>query len=348
MPGMSSPPIRTVLIEDSAFMRKVIGDILKTDDSVQLVGVANNGREGLQMALNLKPDVVITDMVMPDYDGMYVVNSVMEQCPAPIILLSSLEKTDARIFDALRFGAFEFIDKPTDIHRQQESQYKLLDLIKQASRTDVGRLKARQQAKRNTSAHSFDEGQYEIIVIGASTGGPSAVEYLITNLPANLQLPVVVAQHMPARFLETFSQRLNECSPLPVRLARKGEMLKGGHVYLAPGDANMRIEKSHLTGLPMVVLTETQYKEYNHPSVDCLFESAAAKYGSRCIGVILTGMGRDGSVGLKKIRDAGGYTLAQDEASCVVYGMPKAAWESGAVRQMVTLKQIPGFIVSCL
>ncbi|MBL0741101.1 chemotaxis-specific protein-glutamate methyltransferase CheB [Chryseolinea lacunae] len=345
---MVRPRIRTVLIDDSAFMRKVIGDMLKSDDTIDLVGVANNGQDGTQMALTLKPDVVVTDMVMPDYDGVYVVNAVMEKHPVPIILLSSLEKTDTRIFDALQHGAFEFIDKPTDIHRLDHGQYKLLDLIKQASRTDISRLKGKQKAKQNANHHSFDQTHYEIVVIGASTGGPGAVEYIINNLPKNLALPVIIVQHMPARFLETFSQRLNENSPLTVRLARKGETLKGGIVYLAPGDANMRIDKSHLTGAPMVVFTEKQFKEYNHPSVDCLFESVAEKYGPQAIGVILTGMGKDGTQGMKKIREAGGFTIGQDEASCVVYGMPKAAFESGAVRQVVALKEIPGFIVSCL
>lgn len=341
--------IRTLLIEDSAFMRKVIGDIIRSDDSLDLVGIANNGREGSAMALELKPDVVITDMIMPEYDGMYVVQSVMEKYPTPIILLSSLEKSDTRIFDALQNGAFEFIDKPDDMDVLRLGNYRLLELIREASRTDITLLKARQLAKKNSHAHTFTTTtQYDIVVIGASTGGPGAIELIVNNLPSNLNIPVVIAQHMPARFLETFSARLNESSPLPVKLGSRGETLKSGIVYIATGESNTRIESNLVTGLPMITHTNRKYDEFNFPSVDCLFESVADVYGNRCIGVILTGMGKDGMVGLKKIKSLGGFTIAQDEVSSVVYGMPKAAVDYDAVRQTVRLKEIPGFIVSCL
>jgi two-component system, chemotaxis family, protein-glutamate methylesterase/glutaminase len=346
---MPSNRIRAILIDDSAFMRKVISDIINSDDSIELVGVAHNGQQGCKMAFELKPDVVITDMVMPDYDGVYVVNEVMDKKPVPIILLSSLEKTDSRIFDALEHGAFEFIDKPSNLDNVRIRDYRLLDLIKEASRTDITLLKAKQLAKKNSNNHSFAEVlNYEIVAIGASTGGPGAVEHIINNLPRNLRIPVVVVQHMPQRFLETFTQRLNEHSPLPVRLARKGEPVKGGTVYVAPGEANMRIETSLVTNAPMFTFTEKKYQEFNYPSVDCLFESVAATYGKNCIGVILTGMGKDGMMGLSKIKASGGFTIAQDEDSSVVYGMPKAAFEAGAVKQVVSIKQIPGYIVSCL
>ena len=341
--------IRTVLIDDSAFMRKVISDIIRADTSIELVGVANDGLQGSEMALTLKPDVVITDMVMPEYDGMYVVNSVMDKRPVPIILLSSLEKSNARIFDALQNGAFEFIDKPTNTANLKATDYGLLELIKEASRTDISLLKAKQLAHKNTHSHSFsDTLNYEIIVIGASTGGPGAVELILTNLPKNLKIPVIVVQHMPSRFLETFAQRLNDQGPLPVKLARKGEPIKGGIVYIAPGEGNMRIEQNLITGSPMATFTDKKYEEFNYPSIDCLFESVAEKYGKHSIGVILSGMGKDGTRGLKKIKEVGGFTLAQDEDSSIVYGMPKVAFEEGAVKQVVSLKQIPGFIVSCL
>ncbi|SHH93860.1 two-component system, chemotaxis family, response regulator CheB [Chryseolinea serpens] len=346
---MPAHRIRTVLIDDSAFMRKVISDIINSDESIELVGVATNGQQGAAMAVALKADVVITDMVMPDYDGLYVISSIMESSPRPIILLSSLEKTDSRIFDALKYGAFEFIDKPADMEQVRVGDYRLLDLIKEASRIDCTLLKAKQLARANSHVHSFGKTlNYEIIVIGASTGGPGAVEIIINNLPKNLEIPVVIVQHMPTRFLETFTERLNENSPLPVQLARKGEMVKGGMIYIAPGEVNTRIEKNHLTHAPMFTFTSKKYDEFNYPSVDCLFESVADTYGKHSIGVILTGMGKDGTMGLMKIKEKGGYTIAQDEESSVVFGMPKAAAERGAVKQVVSLKQIPGFIVSCL
>lgn len=345
---MPSNKIRTILIDDSAFMRKVISDIINTDDSIELVGVANDGQQGFQMTLELNPDVVITDIVMPDFDGLFVVNAVMEKKPVPIILLSSLAKNDSRIFEALEYGAFEFIDKPVDLSTAKVLDRRLLELIKQASKTDVSLLKAKLQArKRNILTHSFTETlHYKIIVIGASTGGPSAVEYVINNLPRNLRVPVVIVQHMPHRFLETFSQRLNDQGTLPVKLAEKAETLKDGMVYVAPGESNLQIE--YIAGSPTFTFTERKYREFNNPSIDCLFESVAQSYGKYSIGVILTGMGKDGVVGLTSIKEKGGFTVAQDEDSSVVYGMPKIAYESGAVRQVVSLKQIPGYIVSCL
>ncbi|MGC4021108.1 MAG: chemotaxis-specific protein-glutamate methyltransferase CheB [Cyclobacteriaceae bacterium] len=341
--------IRTLLIDDSAFMRKVIGDIIRGDESLDLVGIANDGREGSAMALELKPDVVITDMIMPEYDGMYVVKSVMEKQPIPIILLSSLEKSDMRIFDALKNGAFEFIDKPLDMEEVRLGNYPLLELIREASRTDLGRLKAKQLANKNSHAHTFaTTTNYDIVTIGASTGGPGAIEQIVFNLPSNLNIPVVIAQHMPARFLETFSARLNESSPLPVRLASRGETLRGGIVYIASGESNTRIENNLVTGMPMFTFTNRKFEEFNFPSVDCLFDSVADIYGNRSIAVILTGMGKDGMLGMKKIKSLGGFTIAQDEESSVVYGMPKAAVEFDAVRQIVRLNEIPGFIVSSL
>ncbi len=346
---MSSDRIRTLLIDDSAFMRKVIGDIIQNDASLELVGIANEGLNGTNMALELKPDVVITDMVMPDYDGMYVVKSIMDNHPMPIILLSSLEKSNTRIFDALEYGAFEFIDKPSDMEMVRAGNYPLVELIRQASRTDVTVLKAKQLAKENSHAHTFAQTlNYDIIVIGASTGGPGAVEYVLLNLPKNLSVPVVVVQHMPARFLETFANRLADSCPIHVKLAHRGELLKAGTIYIVPGDTNTRIENNIINGNPIFTSTNRKYDEYNFPSVDCLFESVAEIYGNRSIGVILTGMGKDGTKGLIKIKDKGGFTVAQDEESSFVYGMPKSAFDEGAVRQVVKLKEIPGFIVSCL
>lgn len=344
-----SQRIRTLVIEDSAFMLKVITDILCSDAEIDLVGTASNGKDGSDLALKLRPDVVITDMMMPEYDGMYVVRSVMDQRPVPIILLSSLEKTSSRIFDALQYGAFEFIDKPTDLNVSSIKTYPLLPLIKEASRTDISLLKARQLSLKNFSPRKFTEKlNYEILALGASTGGPSALEAIITGLPKNISVPVVIAQHMPSRFLETFAVRLNEHSPIPVKLAKKGEMLTGGNIYIAPGEANMCIEPNALYGKPAVTFSNKTFQEFNNPSIDCLFESIARTYGEKSMGIILTGMGKDGTLGLSEIHKKGGLTIAQDEYSSVVFGMPKSAADANAVHHVLALKDIPGFIISHL
>jgi two-component system chemotaxis response regulator CheB len=343
-----SARIRTVLIDDSAFMRKLIGDVIRRDDEIELVGIAKNGREGEELVMSLRPDVVVTDMVMSEFDGVYVVDAIMRKQPVPIILLSSLEKTDTRIFDALKGGAFEFIDKPVDYRGDQLDGYRLVSLIKEASRADINHLKSKIGARANNHQHSFESLNYDVIVIGASTGGPAAIEHVVTNLPRNLKVPVIIVQHMPARFIESFTTRLNDTNSIPVKLGTKGESLKGGVVYVAPGETNMRIDRNLATGMPMITFTQRKYTEFNYPSIDCLFESVAEVYGKNSIGVILTGMGKDGAVGLGRIREKGGYTIAQDENSSVVYGMPKVAYETGAARQVVSLNEIPGFIVSCL
>jgi two-component system, chemotaxis family, protein-glutamate methylesterase/glutaminase len=346
---MFTARIKTLLIDDSAFMRKIISDIITHDKTLELVGTAVNGKEGFEMVRMLNPDVIVTDMVMPEYDGMYVVRQVMESKPIPIILLSALEKTNPRIFDALQGGAFEFIDKPQELDEASIKNYRLLDLIKAASRADIQKLQSKLRNQKNCNAHTFSENaRYDIVVIGASTGGPGALESIINNLPTNLTIPVVIAQHMPARFLETFADRLNANSLFQVKLAHKGEVLQNGKVYIAPGDNNLKVEISVATGKPMFTYTNTTFSEFNFPSVDCLFESVANTYGSRCIGVILTGMGRDGAKGLLQIKQSGGVTIAQDEQTSVVYGMPKAACDDGAVLHTVRLKDIPGFIISCL
>ncbi len=342
---MSKPKIKTLLIEDSGFMRILLSDLLRKDETIEIVATASNGLDGVEKVKRFKPDVVITDMVMPEYDGLYVVQKLMKDMPLPIILLSSLNRTDPKIFDALKEGAFDFLDKPIGTSTQ-EGYLPLTNMIREASLTDY--LKLRHRVKgRNTSIHTFEAKlNYDIIVLGASTGGPGAIELILSNLPDNLAVPMIIAQHMPERFIETFSSRLQESTGLNVSVARNGEALLNNHIYLAPGAANMRIA---FTGSsPIVEYVNDQYTEFNYPSVDCLFESIANVYGHRAIGVILTGMGKDGAVGLKKIKDAGGLTLTQNETSSVVYGMPKVAYESGAAMHQMQLSEIPNFIISAL
>jgi len=342
---MAGLKIRTLLIEDSGFMRILLSDLLRKDETIEIVGTASNGLDGVEKVKNLKPDVVITDMVMPQYDGLYVVQQLMKDMPLPIILLSSLDRADPKIFDALKEGAFDFVDKPQG-KSAAEGFLPLTQMIREASLSDY--LKLRQRAKgRNIFAHTFEARlNYDIIAVGASTGGPGAVETIVNNLPVNLTIPMIIAQHMPERFIETFSARLAETTGLHVSVARDGEHLLSNHIYLAPGTANMRIDFSGSS--PAAHYVFDKYKEFNHPSIDCLFESIASIYGSRAIGVILTGMGKDGTIGLRKIKEAGGLTLTQDEPSCVVYGMPKSAFESGAAKHRISLNEIPNFITSAL
>jgi len=342
---MAGAKIKTLIIDDSGFMRILLSDLLRKDGGIEVIATANNGLDGVEKVKSLKPDVVITDMVMPQFDGLYVVQQLMKDMPVPIIVLSSLDRTDPKIFDALREGAFDFIDKPRD-NEIAQGYSSLTQMVREASMTDY--LKLLQRSKgRNTSVHTFEPRlNYDIIVIGASTGGPSAVKTILNNLPANLSIPVVIAQHMPDRFIESFAVRLKERTGLNVSVARNGEQLLSNHIYLAPGTANMQINL--LGSSPAIKYISNRYKEFNNPSIDCIMESVASVYGRRAIGVVLTGMGKDGTQGLHKIKEAGGLTLTQDEASCVVYGMPKVAFQTGAASHQIPLSEIPNFIISAL
>ncbi len=340
--------IKTLLIEDSGLMRIMISDSLRSDPEIALVGTASNGKDGFQKVRTLRPDVVVTDMVMPEYDGLYAVKNIMEKLPTPVILLSSLDKANPEIFDALNAGAFDFVDKPRtkDPDDFKANLVKLKERIRAAAGLDSTVLGKRVD-KTNHHFHSFGNIlHYEVLVIGASTGGPSAIESILTQLPGNLAIPVVIIQHMPERFLESFAERLSKILPLKVRLAKRNERLEPGIIYIVPGDGNMMI-KSDDHGKPSFRYTKKVYQEFNSPSIDCMFESIAGFYGSKAIGVILTGMGKDGSRGLLQIKKKGGVTIAQDGGSCVVNGMPQASVDIGAVDYVVQLKEMSGFIVSC-
>ncbi len=345
---MVSQKIKTLLIEDSGLMRILLADILRSDPGISLLSTAMNGEEGVEKVKQYKPDVVITDMVMPRFDGLHVVRQVMKQNPIPVILLSSLEKKDPKIFDALSAGAFEFINKEQVVALAKKGQFPLNELVKTAALSNGTSLIARKMRK-NTNSHSFTkELPYQIIAIGASTGGPAAIEAVIKQFPANLNIPVVIAQHMTEQFLPSFAQRLDKLSPLHIKLAERNEELKGGTIYIAPGHTNMKIVSNIVTAKPTVAFTSKTFKEFNFPSVDCLLSSVAEVYRHKAIGVILTGMGRDGSEGLQAIYQYQGYTIAQDESSSVVFGMPKSAVEKGVISQIVKLREMGGFLMSCL
>lgn len=341
--------VSVLIVEDSALMRILLTDIISADSEITLLGSARDGKEGVEKAKLLNPDVIISDMIMPEYDGLYLVKRIMKELPLPVILLSALEKTNPLVFEALSLGAFDFLDKPKDNigNALKAKAYPLIELIKAAAGADVVQSR-RIKIKKNNNAHTFDDtAAYSAIIIGASTGGPGAIENLLKQLPANIMLPIIIAQHMPPSFIESFASRLNQISPFEIKVARKGEEIENGTVYLAPGTTNLRLKKNPDTGCVFFSFSEKAYKEFNKPSIDCLMESAAAVYKEQLIAVILTGMGKDGTIGLKAIRDAGGITIAQDETTSVVFGMPKNAWEEGAAQRLIPIDQMGGFIISC-
>ncbi|MEN7550138.1 chemotaxis-specific protein-glutamate methyltransferase CheB [Rapidithrix thailandica] len=340
-------PINVLLIEDSGFMRILISDVLRKDPAIRLMATANNGKEGVDKVKKLRPDVIITDIMMPDFDGLYVVGEVMKHCPTPVILLSSLDRTDKQVFDALDLGAFDFIDKPKNI-QEEKGTFVLTELVKAAAAVDTDKL-LYHDSKRNTHQHTFDQKlNYQIIVIGASTGGPAAIEIFIEKLPENLPVPIIIAQHMPERFIDSFAARLNQRSSLPVRIPKNGEAIQGGVIYLAPGHANLEIISDVQSKKPIAHFSKKKFKEFNHPSVDCLFKSVSKTFGGKAIGVLLTGMGRDGTQGAVELKKQGSFMIAQDAQTAVIYGMPQSAIKEGCIDRVVKLHEMPNFIVTSL
>ncbi|MDP2387405.1 MAG: chemotaxis-specific protein-glutamate methyltransferase CheB [Bacteroidota bacterium] len=343
--------IKVLVADDSLFMRYLTADILKNAGGFEVLDFARDGKEAAEKCCSLKPDVVVMDMLMGEYDGIMGVEMIMKKCPTPIVILSALGTTDMDpIMQALKLGAIDYHHKPNrssgDIKNNDELLIKKVMNAAQVSMKEL--LKVSPRLKENSNQHTFSENlNYDVIVIGSSTGGPTALETLITRLPGNLSVPVVVAQHMPENFVPSFANRLDQLTPLSVAMAKKDDELQAGKILIAPGSRNM-IVRQNANGKVVCDFTSKRYKEYNFPSVTGLMESVAELFGARAIGVILTGMGKDGAEGMKAIKDKGGYTIAQSKETCVVYGMPREAVDIGAIKSVVPLDEIGPFIVSCL
>lgn len=347
---MGNEKIKVLIADDSALMRILISDILKEESDIEIISKVRDGKEAAEEVLKLRPDVVVLDLTMGDYDGIYAVKRIMKECPTPIIILSAMGNTDmAPILEALAEGAVDYLNKPVTFNsNKDEIKEQLTKKIKEVSNHNVKGNVSKKIIAANINPHSFGQKlNYDIIVIGSSTGGPGAVETVITNLPGNLTVPVIIVQHMPANFVPSFAARLDKLTPLTVKMGLKDDLVEAGKIILAPGSRNM-IVKRDKNNKVVIDFTTEKFKEYNHPSVNGLMISAAKVFGKKCIGVILTGMGKDGTEGMKAIKQEGGYNIAQSKDSCVVYGMPKAAVEEGVVDQVVPLKEIGGFLVSCL
>lgn len=327
-------------------MRLVISDILKSDPDINIMATANNGDEGVKKVKEFNPDVVITDLVMADYDGVYAITEIRKSSSVPILVLSAADSKSTLVFDAMNAGATDFMEKPQGgASKVRNVDYELVGTVKKLAKVKVGNSGA--TSKSVTNAHNFAKVlPYDMIVIGSSTGGPSAVEEVLKRLPGNLPVPVIIAQHMPKNFIAPFAKRLNTITPLEVRVAKMGERARAGNIYIAPGENNTELTK--VAGLVSFKKNTDHYKDFNNPSVTCLFDSASDIYGKKCISIMLTGMGKDGATGMKKIFDKGGYCIAQEKSTCVVFGMPGAAVEIGAVTQQIKLKDIATFVVSCL
>ncbi|GAX90543.1 protein-glutamate methylesterase/protein-glutamine glutaminase [Effusibacillus lacus] len=355
-------PVRVLVVDDSALMRRIITDILQSDPDIQVVATARNGKDALDMLQRHQVDVVTLDIEMPVMTGMEVLPKILELHRLPVIILSSLTTAGANhTIQALELGAFDFIAKPSGSIS--------LDLAKVSTEL-IGKVKAAANRRkdfqvkktipafmnpvthlgapvRTAYANTSAAGKVtRIVAIGTSTGGPRALQTVLGGLPGDLNAAVVVVQHMPPGFTKSLANRLDQICSVRVHEAEHGQELETGHVYIAPGDYHMQVESSG--GRFVVKLDKTPPVGGHRPAVNNLFRSVAALQGVALQAVILTGMGNDGAEGLKLIKQAGGKTISEAKETCVVYGMPKAAAETGCVDAVVPLHEVSKQIVSFL
>ena len=330
--------VRVIVVDDSATMRGLITATLRADPEIEVVGQAAEPHEARQLIKQLGPDVITLDIEMPNMDGLSFLDKIMRLRPTPVIMISTLTQAGAGInLRALEIGAFDCVAKPSSY--APDSFHHLAEKVKAAARS---RRKPRQAPSVPLPISGGYVPDGRIVAIGSSTGGVEALITILSNFPPNCP-PTIISQHMPPAFTKSFSERLNKQCPPEVSEAQEGDHLRAGRVLLCPGDAHLELSGRHN---PVIHLSKAERVNGHRPSVDVMFESVLHAIGKNCIGVILTGLGRDGAEGLLALRHAGAETIGQDEASCVVYGMPRAAYEIGAVQRQFALEKIAGHIVA--
>ncbi len=327
-------PIRVMVVDDSAFMRFAITQQLNEDFELQVVGTASNGKEALQLIPQFQPDVITLDVEMPHMDGLTTLREIMAKFPRPVIMFSSLTKEGAaETIQALMLGAVDFIAKPDNRLDIRTEMSEIATKIKVAAKAKVkSSMVSRrtpvvlQSADKSNKVVRPYRKTTPVILIGSSTGGPGALNEIIPCLPANLTSPVVIVQHMPSGFTRSLAERLNNISPLKVKEAEPGDQLLVGQILLAPGGFHMIFDENE-----RVVLNQKPTVHGVRPSVDVTLNSLIQRYGKNVVAVILTGMGSDGVLGLRLLKRRGTLVIAQDEPSCVVFGMPGEAVKAGVV-----------------
>lgn len=345
--------IRVLVIDDSAFSRRTIIKLLEEIRGVEVAGYAVNGEEGLRKAMDIRPDLITMDLEMPGMDGFTLLRIIMTACPAPVIVVSS-HSEDERVFKALELGAVDFVAKPRRALSEQlleirdELQQKVgtvlnLNLQGLRSRTKTVVQVENLPVRRTARLLKGGSQKYEVVAIGSSTGGPPALQKILSQLPGELPFAVLISQHMPSGFTRTFAERLNRMLPFEVKEAVDGDIIRPNTVFVAPGGMNMVTVQIRDQ---VVIRLKTPLKDEKYlPSVNAMLNSVARVYGSRTLAVILTGMGNDGSLGVRKVKDAGGGVLAESEESSVVFGMPREAIATGVVDKIVHLDKMASNIL---
>ena len=351
MPGK----INVIVVDDSAFMRKSISIMLESDEEIKVIASARDGEEGYNLVKKYHPDLVTMDIEMPKMDGLMALQKIMKDCPTSVIMISSLttEGADATI-KAFEYGAVDFIPKELSyinvniIKIKEELIRKVKEIVRQNSIRErlrkLKRLKPDASSEIDRSPLKFlPKIRYNSIALGVSTGGPLSLQKIVPYLSKNINCPVFIVQHMPPKFTKSLADRLNSLSKLEVKEAENNEVVRKGVVYIAPGGFHMTISKNSM-GTFFVSISQEPSTTLHRPSVDVMISSIVEGFGKNTLGVIMTGMGKDGLEGIRKLKKAGGYCLAQDEVSSVVFGMPKAVIEAGFADVVAPLEKISEII----
>lgn len=338
--------IRVLVVDDSVLFRNVLVQCLNADPGIQVVAQAKDAYEARDAIIKYRPDVMTLDIEMPRMNGIEFLRRLMPQYPLPVVMISSL---DGKVFDALEAGAVDFVNKPTNMDRAKLNnfvKYELATKIKIASTAKVGsKKKAESNITGKSEGITDSNSSKHIIAIGASTGGTEAIYEVIRQFHKDIP-GIVMTQHMPPGFTKMYADRLNHQCQITVKEAQTGDTIMPGQALLAPGDKQMRLVK--VGDVYKVECRGTEKVNGHCPSVDVLFQSVAKTAGRNAIGILLTGMGADGANGLLEMRKSGCYTIGQDEASCVVYGMPKVAYDIGAVQYQLSLHSIASKVYNLL
>jgi two-component system chemotaxis response regulator CheB len=346
--------IRVLVVDDSALMRKLIPQLLERDNSIHVVGTAMDGAFALKKIEELKPDAITLDLEMPRMDGIETLRQIMRQLQVPVVVVSAHTREGASTtFKALHMGAFDFVAKPENVlgEGMNEIATEMIEKIKAAVRSPFVRRPLPSFAGRPGAGYVAKPKRpgvvtpaSKVVALGISTGGPNSLEFMLSQLPTEFPAAILVVQHMPAGFTETFARRLNETCNLDVKEAQSGDLIAAGRVLVCPGDRHMRVRRMPLGDV--VVLSDDNKVNGHRPSVDVLFRSVAQEFGSDSVGLLMTGMGEDGAEALGVMKAAGALTIAQDEASSVVWGMPRAAIERGYANRVVSLDALSNTLIA--
>ncbi|MGM0507849.1 MAG: protein-glutamate methylesterase/protein-glutamine glutaminase [Fusobacteriota bacterium] len=351
--------IKVLVVDDSIFMRNLISDMLNEEKDIEVVGTARNGKDAIQKNKKLNPDVITLDIEMPIMNGLEAVKKIMDTNPTKVIMLSSLAAEGAKeTIEALDKGAYDFVQKPSgqislDIKKVKKE---LVEKVRESVKVNLKQLEKKPK-KRKINLHKFLKRKSkasqkvirdakQIVAIGISTGGPNALQTIIPEIPADIGVGILIVQHMPPKFTKSLADRLEVLSEINVKEAEDNDEIIGGTAYIAPGDYHMEVVKKGARRY--IRLNQNEPENGHRPSADVLFRSVSKIYGENAVGVIMTGMGGDGSKWLKKLKDTGAKTIGQSKETCVIYGMPKVAFRLGAVDYEVDLERIPKKIIELL